>query len=126
MIHMYLENNCFAQFLTLRNTDCWYMLCDFNDNEDICIYLNMLGNEYEICCSTELTQGRPKLDSYTVIDYYNAVVRAVYQQIQTEGGNAIDMEAIKARILPDFWREWKCAGFVDEDFPIRREVNFDA
>lgn len=122
MIYMYLENQGYAQLLVLHMTDNWYLRCDLDENGDACIYLNVHGNEYEICCGSEFSQHHPRLDADTVIVYYNALVREVYRCIKANGGGYIDLEAIKEQVLPNFWAVWKQFGFVTGDIPGREVV----
>ena len=122
MIHMYLETPDSGQLLTLRSTDCWYLRCDCDAEDTARIYLNVLGNEYAICDSDTLTQGNPALDCYSVLAYYTAVIRAIYQHIQANGEEFIDISAIQENVLSDFWAEWKRCGYVHDEIPIRKEV----
>lgn len=123
MTYIYLKTPDGGQLLTLRSTDCWYLRCGIDGYGDACIYLNVLGNEYEMCCSTEYMQGRPNLDSYAVLEYYTAVIRAIYRHIQENGPEFVDVEAIKRELLPDFWAAWKLAGYVADEMPAEKEVN---
>lgn len=114
MTYIYLETPEGAQLLTLRSTDRWYLICDYDQDGNACIYLNVLGNEYPICCSTEYTQDNADLPIDAVAEYYNAVIKEIYCHIQDCGTSYIDIAAIKNDVLIDYWLAWMQAEYIND------------
>lgn len=105
--------------LILKDDTEWRMYTDFDELEDACIYLEVNGEKYVICSSDEYCLGREQMPlcSYDVIDFYDAVVRYIYEMIQDDGTKSLDLVAIQKDLLKEhWWPKWKSNGIVDDDY----------
>ena len=88
---------------------------EINQWEESCMKLEVDGQTYDICDCWDYLQGNEKLCPYTVLDFYNAVVKKVYEILTAGSVEFLDLEKVKDNVIPPFWAEWKARGWVRYD-----------
>jgi hypothetical protein len=109
--------NLGAHIVCINNADNWHLFCELDEHEDATISLEVNGQTHQVCWSNEYIQGREHLGlgSYHVIEFYSAVVKLVFDRVKNDSPAYLDIDQIKAEVLPPFWRGWKEIGLVDDD-----------
>lgn len=106
-----------AHMLHIRETDNWHLFCELDDYEDAVINLDLNGQANQLCSSSKYTQGREHLGltSDHVLEYYSAVIRFIFNQVNSKDVTQLDLTEIENAVIPSFWAAWKDAGLVDHD-----------
>ena len=113
--------NLGAHIMNLKEDTDWRLFVDFDEHEWVYIYLEVNGQQHEAAWSNFYWQGNEhsRLDSYHILDFYNAVVRHVYQLMQTEKPEFLDLTAIQDQLIEGYWKSWYENGIVDhKDVPF--------
>lgn len=91
----------------------WHLRAELNDWDEAVILLDIEGIDYQLCDSWEYIQGRVRLGSLDVFEFYSAVIKRVYNLLSNGSVNFIDLEEVKDGVMPVFWEAWKNRGIVD-------------
>lgn len=109
--------NLGAHIMNQKEGSEWRLFVDFDEHEWVYIYLEVNGQKHEASWSNFYCQGneRTRLDSYHILDFYNAIVRQVYKLIQNEKPEFLDLTAIQDQLIEKYWKAWYADGIVDCD-----------
>lgn len=109
--------NLGAHIMNLKEDSDWQLFVDFDEHEWVYIYLEVNGQTHEVAWSNFYWQGNEhtRLDSYHILGFYNAVVQHVYQLIQSEKPEFLDLTAIQDQMIEGYWKSWYAKGIVDRD-----------
>ena len=117
MITIYWEN-LGANMLTIKDDTEYRLYAGFDEHEWAHIYLEVDGQKYETCWSNDYWQGREHtpLDSYHIIEFYNAVVRRVYELLSRGNVEFLDLVELQNQLLEEhWWNYWKTNGIVFDE-----------
>ena len=89
-----------------------------DDFGDAVLKLDVNGQILQICDSWEIIQGRTdmRIDAYHVQEYYDAVISSIFDYINHEHPESLNIDQIKNEVLPEFWRVWREKGIVTDDY----------
>ena len=110
-------DNLGAHIMNLKEDSDWQLFVDFDEHEWAYIYLEVNGQTHEAAWSNFYWQGNEhtRLDSYHILDFYNAVVRHVYALVQNEKPKFLDLTAIQDQLIEGYWKSWYAKGIVARD-----------
>lgn len=105
-MRLYWEN-LGANVLTLKTDAEWRIYAELDEYEWAYIYLEVNGQKYEICWSSEHWPGNEHVTfwSYSILEFYSAVVRRVYELICSENLKYLDLVELQEKLLTEHWRE---------------------
>ena len=114
-MYIYWEELSYGHLRRIPDNEKWELYCEEDDYGNDCLFLKIGDDLYSISDSSEWTSGRPKLHSSTVGEYYNAVVKAVFDSITKDVLSYIDLTQIEGQVLSEFWKKWQEQGYVEMD-----------
>lgn len=95
----------------------WHLFSTLDDSDMPVIYLETAKQQYLIAHGFEYihTFGDQGLDASHVSRFYYCVVDEVYDRLQDEPSEYLDISLIMQEILDEFWPEWCAKGYVTQD-----------
>lgn len=112
-MYVYWEEISCGHVRKILDNERWDLYCDYDEYGYHCLNLR-IGEEVHCICNSEYwTQGRPKLDSYDVGEYFTAVVKAVFEIVTKDDPKFVDLTKIQEQVMDPFWTEWEEKGYVE-------------
>lgn len=90
----------------LKPSDRWYLIADQDAGGSAHLYINVNGVEAPLLYSSDFRCANPDVDDDQVLELYNAMIHAVFQQLRS-GGEYLDLAEIEEDLLPRFMDKWK-------------------
>ena len=113
-MYIYWEEISRGHMRKILDKERWDLYCDCDEHGYDCLNLRIGEDIHCVCDSDYWTQGRPKLDSFYVGEYFTEVVKTVFEIVAKDDPEYIDLAKIQEQVMEPFWREWEEKGY-DED-----------
>ena len=121
---LFTWENIGAHVLHMQDNANWILYADFEYEESrLCLMVE--DQTYEVANVWEYLQGREhmSLDSYDVLEFYNATVIQVAKMVNEGNVRIIDLETVKEELLRTYWwPKWRKEKRVTDDFWIREDT----
>lgn len=90
----------------LKLTDRWYLIADQDAGGSAHLYINVNGVEAPLLYSADFRCANPDVDDDQVLELYNAMIHAVFQQLRS-GVEHLDLAEIEADLIPAYLEKWE-------------------
>ncbi len=107
------ENFDGSHVVSVAESQNWSLHALHNIFNHAYLCLRVGAKEYEVYCSIEYSTGYDNLSDSSVADLYRHIIDVAYGQIQSENRNAVNLDAIKNTLLPEYWQKWIDEGEID-------------
>ena len=104
--------NLGTNVVNIPESSTWRIWTEIDEHEESCIKLEVDSRVYEVCNCWEFLQGNENLCPYTILEFYNATVKKVYEMLESDSVGFLNLEKAKEEVLPPFWMQWKERGWV--------------
>ena len=113
-MYIYWENIDCGHMRKIPDNEMWELYCDFDSYGNQTLNLKIGEETTCICESDYWTEGRPKLDSFDVGEYFTEVVKAVFELVAKDSPAVIDLAKLQEQVMVPFWKKWVEKGYVEE------------
>ena len=104
-----------AHAINIPDNEEWHLGCTLDEKGMPVILLETATNSYMVANGFEYihTNAERGLNAGHVSRFYFEVVKEVYNIIDSYGPTCVDIAAVKAELIPEFWSAWESRGYVD-------------